>query len=439
MELEAEWRADRARLWALARARADYTAADLAAALGRSVSWVKKWRRRLGRATWGDEAALHSRSRARRRPPPAVPPLVVERLLAIRDAPPAHLQRTPGPKAILYFLRHDPELQAAGLPLPRSTATVWRLLRRHGRIAQRRPPPREPWELAEPMTSWQLDFKDVSSVRGDRSDPTAKRQHAVESLDCVDCGTSLLVDAVVRDDFTEETTLTTVADLLRAHGRPQQITLDRDPRFVGAPGAGDFPSPLVRFLTCLGVEVQINPPHRPDLNGYVERFHRTLEEECLRVHRPATLEVAREVTAAFREHYNTERPNQARSCGNRPPLAAFPDLPALPPVPPVVDPDGWLPLVDGRRFRRTVKANGSVVVEHHRYYVGRRWQGQRVLVAVDAGERELAVWRGPTLLKCLPLHGLCGAPLPFEWYVTQMEQEARIHTLRRPWMRSTAA
>ena len=22
----------------------------------------------------------------------------------------------------------------------------------------------EPWELAEPMTSWQLDFKDVSSV-----------------------------------------------------------------------------------------------------------------------------------------------------------------------------------------------------------------------------------------------------------------------------------
>jgi transposase InsO family protein len=322
MELETEWRADRARLWALARARADYTVADLAAAVGRSVSWVKKWRRRLGRATWGDEAALHSRSRAREHPPPAVLPPVVERILAIRDAPPAHLQRTPGPEAILYFLHHDPELRAAGLPLPRSTATVWRLLRRHGRIAPRRPPPREPWELAEPMTSWQLDFKDVSSVRGDRSDPTAKRQHVVESLDCVDCGTSLLVDAVVRDDFTEETALTAVADLLRTHGRPQAITLDRDPRFVGAPGTGDFPSPLVRFLTCLGVAVQVNPPRRPDLNGYVERFHRTFEEECLRVHRPATLEAAREVTAAFREHYNEERPNQARSCRNQPPRVA---------------------------------------------------------------------------------------------------------------------
>src|SRR5262245_11380636 len=201
MELETEWRADRARLWALARARVDSTAADLAAALGRSVSWVKKWRRRLGRATWGDEAALHSRSRARHHPPAGVPPPVVERLLAIRDAPPAHLQRTPGPKAILYFLHHDPELRAAGLPLPRSTATVWRLLRCHGRIARRRPAFREPWELAEPMTSWQLDFKDVSSVRGERGDPAAKRQHVVESLDGVDCGTSLLVDAVVRDDF----------------------------------------------------------------------------------------------------------------------------------------------------------------------------------------------------------------------------------------------
>jgi hypothetical protein len=80
-----------------------------------------------------------------------------------------------------------------------------------------------------------------------------------------------------------------------------------------------------------------------------------------------------------------------------------------------------------------------VVVEHHRYYVGRRWQGQRVLVAVVADERELAAWRGPTLLKRLPLRGLRGAPLPFEWYVTQMEQEARIHSLRQRWTRRPAA
>jgi hypothetical protein len=430
--MEEEWCADRARLRSLASARLDDPIAQLAEALGRSTSWVKKWLRRLGRAAWDDEAVLHSRSRARRHPPPAVPPLVVERILALRDQPPAHLQRTPGPKAILSFLHHDPELQAAGLPRPRSTATVWRLLRRHGRIAPRRPHLREPWDLPEPLTSWQLDRKDVSSVPRDRSDPAAKRQHVVESLDCVDCGPSLLVTAQVRDDFTEETTLTTVADLLRTQGRPPTITLDRDPRFVGAPGTGDFPSPLIRLLTCLGVEVQVNPPRRPDLHGFVERFHRTLEEECLRGHRPATLEAAREVTATLQQHSNAERPNQARSCRNQPPRVAFPSLPPRPPVPPVVDPDGWLRLVDGRRYPRTVKPTGSVAVEHPRYYVGRRWHGQRVLVAVVASERQLAVWQGQTLLKRLPLRGLRQAPLPFEWYVTHMAQEARIHA-RRPW------
>jgi hypothetical protein len=62
-----------------------------------------------------------------------------------------------------------------------------------------------------------------------------------------------------------------------------------------------------------------------------------------------------------------------------------------------------------------------------------------VLVAVIADERELAVWRGQTLLKRLPLRGLREASLPFEWYVTQMEQEARIHALRRRWTGRTAA
>ena len=40
-------------------------------------------------------------------------------------------------------------------------------------------------------------------------------------------------------------------------------------RFVGAPGTGDFPSPLVRFLACLGVAVRVNPPHRPDRNAFI--------------------------------------------------------------------------------------------------------------------------------------------------------------------------
>ena len=270
-------------------------------------------------------------------------------------------------------------------------------------------------------------FKDVSTVP---RDPDGKRQHVVEALNCVDCGTSLLVATDVRADFTEETTLAAVAEFLQAHGRPLEITLDRDPRFVGAPGTGDFPSPLIRFLTCLGVVVHINPPRRPDLNAFVERYHGTYDRECLKVHRPTTLEQAREVTAAFQSHYNTERPNQARSCGNRPPRVAFPELPPCPPLPMLVDPDAWLPLIDRRRYVRQVRSDGTVVVEHTRYYLGRRLAGQRVALAVAAAERALLVYHGDTLVKQLPLRGLRGETLVFDHYVALMEREARAEARR---------
>src|SRR5919204_4951256 len=247
----------------------------------------------------------------------------------------------------------------------------------------------------------------------------------------VDCGTSLLVAAKVRADFTEETTLAAIAEVLQAHGRPLEITLDRDPRFVGAPGTGDFPSPLIRLLTCLGVVVQVNPPHRPDLNGFVERYHGTYDRECLKVHRPSTLEQAREVTDAFQVHYHTERPNQARSCGNRPPRVAFPDLPPSPPLPMLVDPDAWLSLIDRRRYVRQVQANGTVHVEHTRYYVGRHLAGQRVALAVMAAERSLIVYQGDTPIKQLPLCGLHREVLVFDRYVDLMQREARAEARRR--------
>ena len=112
---------------------------------------------------------------------------------------------------------------------------------------------------------------------------------------------------------------------------------------------------------------------------------------------------------------------------------AFPELPTRPPLPAEVDPDAWLRLVDGRRYMRTVQSHGTVVVEHARYYVGRRLAGQRVAVAVAAGERSLVVRHRDAVVKRLPLRGLRREPLPFERYVDLMAQEARAQARRRPW------
>jgi len=150
--------------------------------------------------------------------------------------------------------------------------------------------------------------KDVSSVPGD---PDGKRQHAVETLNIIDTGTSIQLDAHVRSDFTAETALEALATTLTTYGLPKKITLDRDPRWVGSPAGSDFPAALIRFGACLGIEIEICEPHHPQQNGFVERYNRTYQEECLALDRPATLEQARMVTEEFVKHSNTERPLKA--------------------------------------------------------------------------------------------------------------------------------
>jgi hypothetical protein len=121
-------------------------------------------------------------------------------------------------------------------------------------------------ERPEPLSSWQIDFKDVNTVQ---PSPGGKQQHVVETLNIVDMGTSLLVDAHVRPDFTAQTALESLAQTLLTSGRPNQITLDRDPRWVGSPEGSDFPSALLRFAACLGIDVQVCDPHHPQQNDLV--------------------------------------------------------------------------------------------------------------------------------------------------------------------------
>lgn len=179
------------------------------------------------------------------------------------------------------------------------------------------------------------------------ANPDGKRQHMVEVLNTVDEGTSVLVEAQVGADFHAETTVGAVAELFARYGLPEAVRMDRDVRFVSSPAGCDFPSALVRFCQGLGVGVLLCDPRHPQQNGFVERYHRTFQEECLAVQRPLTLQQVREVTAQFEQHYNYERPHHGRSCGNRPPRVAFPTLPELPAVPDLVDPDRWLRVNDG--------------------------------------------------------------------------------------------
>src|SRR5215469_7303849 len=103
----------------------------------------------------------------------------------------------------------------------------------------------------------------------------ASEPHVVETFDLIDVGTSMALAIEPGADYTAETVFTPVVETLREYGLPDVTGFDRDPRFFGSESLRDFKSPFVRFWHCLGVQVSICPPRRPDKHAFVERFHRS--------------------------------------------------------------------------------------------------------------------------------------------------------------------
>jgi len=426
--MEAQWIAKPAMLRHLASLHPEWTRPQLALACNCSVSFVKKWLKRFRETDPNDLHVLFSRSRARHTPPPSLDLRLVQRVIEIRMAPPENLQRTPGPRTILYYLKHDADLQAQGVVPPTSTRTIWKLLRKLGLILDPAERTRKPLEPCEPMQEVQMDFKDATTVP---PDPEGKRQHVVEVLNFVDAGTSILLSAQPHEDFHAETALDAVITFLRTYGLPPMLTFDRDPRWVGSASGRDFPSALRRFLLCLGIQPHVCPPRRPDKNAYVERYHRSYNQECLQIHRPTTLQEVREVTEQFMQHYNHERPHQGRSCKDQPPRVAFATLPKLPPVPETIDPDRWLESIHGHAFPRRIGSDGCVDVDEEPYYIKQALAGQHVVLLVNAPEKRFDVYQDTTLVRHVPIKGLHGEVLPFDRYVTLIKQEARSEQRRR--------
>src|ERR1700686_5056671 len=95
------WLADRAMLQRLLQEHPAWSKQELAQQIGRSVGWIKKWKKRFHEAPAGDTKVLLGKPFGRKTPYPHIDLEVEERILAIRDVPPENLQRTPGPRAIL--------------------------------------------------------------------------------------------------------------------------------------------------------------------------------------------------------------------------------------------------------------------------------------------------------------------------------------------------
>ena len=425
---EIEWIVDRAKLYSLREKRPQAKPKQLAQELGRSERWARKWLKRFAHHEGDEKTLFCSRSRARHKANKKVCPEVVEAILDIRDNRAEGLNRTPGPRTILYYLPRHEEIKEKSYYLPKSTSTIWAILNENGRIYRRQRQPAQPEPPSEPMADWQMDFKTVSTVPAEEN---GKKQHVVETLNIVDKGTSIVVGSVPRGDYHAQTTLITLVDLFLQQGLPQTLTIDRDPRFVGAWTAKKFPSALMRFWLCVGVMPIVCPARRPQKNAFVERFNGSYKRECLLIHQPTTLAETIQYTNQYLYHYNYERPHQGRSCQNKPPRLVFPDAQAARHLPSQVDPDAWLDYASRRLYARTVSSGGSLQIGGKRYYIAKSLAHQKVAVGVNRQEKTLAFYQAKTCVKTKKMRGLYQGKLPFADYIEIMLEEVWSESRRR--------
>ena len=161
--MESEWAIDRMRLFQLHRDHPDWTLNQLAHALSYSLSWVKKWLRRFRKAVVPSLAMFQAQSRAPKTRPKQIVSVVRDAILGLRDTLKDRYGRVVGTKTILYHLHRDSALQRQGVYLPRSSRTIWGVLKAGGRIPVR-VHDYHPVERPEPLRHWEMDFGQLGNA-----------------------------------------------------------------------------------------------------------------------------------------------------------------------------------------------------------------------------------------------------------------------------------
>lgn len=178
-----------------------------------------------------------------------------------------------------------------------SPSSVYRVLKAAGKLARRAgAPSRKGTGFDQPLRAHEHWHVDVSYIN------VAGTFFYLCSL--LDGYSRFIVHWELRESMTEaeiETIIQRARE--RSPGERPRIISDNGPQFV----AKDFKE----FIRTCGMTHVKTSPYYPQSNGKIERWHKTLKGECIRVKTPLSLEDARRLVAEFVEHYNTVRLHSA--------------------------------------------------------------------------------------------------------------------------------
>lgn len=190
-------------------------------------------------------------------------------------------------------------LEAAGVKGLPSDKTCCNILKRNGLIAPEESAKHTAfvrYEKEHCNEMWQTDFKgDFLLGNGVRCYPlTILDDHSRFSIR-IDPKTSA---SGVKDSFILA---------FKEYGLPNSVLSDNGAQFAGAHNGLSF---FERFLMDLDILPIHGRPIHPQTQGKIERFHRTLKQEALRV-TPANMEEAKARLENWRWLYNEVRPHHA--------------------------------------------------------------------------------------------------------------------------------
>jgi transposase InsO family protein len=250
-----------------------------------------------------------------------------------------------GPRRLRY------ELGVRGVAVLPSRSTVYRVLVREHLVAGRsRRRPRKSfkaWQRPSPMDLWQMDITgSVWLVDGTE----------LKVITGEDDHSRFAVIAKVVRRGTGRAVCRAFAAALVEYGCPDQVLSDNGKQFTGK---FNRPRPAEvlfdRICRKNGIEHLLTRFRSPTTTGKIERWHQTLQLECLEPRGPfVSLEEAQAVIDEFREEYNTRRPHQSLDMAT--PASRFRPVPDqereqlglwLPPDLEVTDPEATGPPVAG--------------------------------------------------------------------------------------------
>ena len=178
-----------------------------------------------------------------------------------------------------------------------SPASVWRVLKQAGLLARwNRQPSRKGTGFEQPLRPHQHWHIDVSYIN------LCGTFYYLCSV--LDGYSRSIVHWDLRESMKE-------ADIERILERAKENYPEARPRMISDNGPQFMARDFKEFIRLSGMTHVRTSPFYPQSNGKIERWHKSLKQECIRPLTPLTLDDARRLIQSYVDHYNTVRLHSA--------------------------------------------------------------------------------------------------------------------------------